>query len=116
MIFAKLSIGVFLLRVTVTKMHRWTIYTVMGLTCLTGLVFFFVTLLQCTPISFFWNKAEKGSCINIDIIIALTFLYSVISAVCDFTYGILPIFLVMNLNMSKNSKIALIPILSMACV
>ncbi|KAH6614235.1 hypothetical protein C7974DRAFT_321456 [Boeremia exigua] len=116
-IAVKLSIGVFLLRITIRPLQRWIIYIVMGLTVLTGLVFFFVTLLQCTPISFFWDKmSQKGSCINIDVIIALTFLYSVVSVICDFTFAILPIFLVWNLNMSVNTRLMLIPILGMACV
>lgn len=116
MIAAKLSIGLFLLRVTIKPIHKWIIYTVMGLTVMTGLVFFFVTLLQCTPISFFWNRQQEGFCINIDIIIALTFLYSVISVICDFTFAILPIFLVWGLNMDIKTRVLLVPILGMACV
>lgn len=117
MITAKMSIGLFLLRITVRPIQRWIVYIVMGLTVLTGLVFFFVTLLQCTPISFFWDKlSQKGWCVNIDVIIALTYLYSVVSVICDFTFALLPIFLVWNLNMSVNTKLMLIPILGMACV
>ncbi|KAF1955743.1 hypothetical protein CC80DRAFT_414873 [Byssothecium circinans] len=118
MIAAKMSIGIFLLRVTVTKLHRYIIYTAMTLTLVSGLVFFFVTLLQCTPVSYFWGRfvGERGSCIDVNVIIGLTFLYSAISALSDGTFGILPIFLVWNLNMSRNSKLMLIPILSMACV
>ncbi|PSN62142.1 hypothetical protein BS50DRAFT_138288 [Corynespora cassiicola Philippines] len=116
MIFAKISIGLFLLRVTVSKIHRLIIFIVMGLTVLTGIVFFFVSLFQCTPISYFWDKNQDGFCVNVDVIIALTFLYSAVSAICDFTFGIQPIFLVWNLNMSRNSKAMLVPILSMACV
>jgi len=85
MISSKTSIGLFLLRVTVKRIHKWIIYAAMSITVLTGVVFFFVTLLQCTPISFFWtrftsNAPEDGFCVNIDIIIALTFLYSVSNA------------------------------------
>jgi hypothetical protein len=117
MITVKLSIGLFLLRVTIKPLHRWIIYIAMGLTVLTGLVFFFVTLLQCAPLSYFWDKSSgKGWCINVDVIIALTFLYSAVSVICDFTFAILPIFLVWNLNMSFKTRILLIPILGMACV
>lgn len=117
MISAKISIGLFLLRVTVRPLHRKIILLVMGLTVLTGIVFFFVTLLQCMPISYFWDKKiEGGKCVNVYVIIGLTYLYSAISAICDFTFGILPIFMVWNLNMSKNAKLMLVPILSMACV
>lgn len=117
MIGAKISIGMFLLRVTVNKVHRWVIYIAMGLTVLTGLVFFFTTLLQCSPISFFWNKSlENGWCISVDVIIGLTFFYSVVSVICDFTFAILPMFLVWGLNMSLRTRLVLIPILGMGCV
>ncbi|KAJ4337031.1 hypothetical protein N0V95_008447 [Ascochyta clinopodiicola] len=116
MITVKTSIGLFLLRVTIKPLHRWIIYIAMGLTVLTGLVFFFVTLLQCAPLSYFWDKSQKGWCIDVDVIIALTFLYSAVSVICDFTFAILPIFLVWNLNMSVKTRIMLIPILGMACV
>lgn len=116
MIAAKISIGLFLLRVTVQTIHKWIIYCVMGLTVLTGFVFFFVTLLQCTPINYFWNKNQNGWCVDINVIIALTFLYSAVSVVCDFTFAILPMFLVWNLNMSVRTRVVLVPILGMACV
>ena len=69
------------------------------------------------PLSYFWDKSSQtGSCLDVDIIIALTFLYSVVSVICDFTFAILPVFLVWNLNMSRNTRLMLIPILGMACV
>lgn len=116
MIEAKISIGLFLLRVTVSRLQRTIIYVAMGLTVLTGIVFFFVTLFQCAPVSFFWNKDQPGTCVNIDVIIGLTFLYSAVSAICDFTFGLLPVWLVWGLNMRKSEKMALIPILSMGCI
>jgi hypothetical protein len=117
MISCKISIGLFLLRVVVRPFHRKLVLLVMGLTALTGIVFFFVTLLQCQPISFFWDKnLEGGKCVNVYVIIGLTYLYSAVSAICDFTFGILPIFMVWNLNMARDAKLMLIPILSMACV
>ncbi|KAF2873339.1 hypothetical protein BDV95DRAFT_338719 [Massariosphaeria phaeospora] len=116
MIAAKFSIALFLLRITVHRVHRYIIYANMALTGITGTVFFFVTLFQCLPVSYFWNKNQPGSCVNVYVIIGLTYLYSGISAICDFTFGILPVFLIWNLNMSRNSKIILIPILSMGCV
>jgi membrane-anchored glycerophosphoryl diester phosphodiesterase (GDPDase) len=117
MISAKISIGIFLLRVAVNKIHRTIILTVMGLSVLTGCVFFFVTLFQCSPISFFWDRQlPGGKCVNVYVIIGLTYLYSAVSAICDFTFGILPIFMVWNLNMARDAKLMLIPILSMACV
>ncbi|KAJ3955279.1 hypothetical protein N0V92_008194 [Colletotrichum tropicale] len=119
MISSKISIGWFLLRITVRKIDIWIIYFVMFCTVCTGVVFFFVTLLQCQPISFFWEQytgATDGHCINMDVIIALTYLYSAFSVICDFTFAILPIILIWKLKMDRKTKIALIPIMAMACI
>ena len=116
MITSKISIGYFLLRITVRRIDVLLVYGTMLITVLTGAIFFFVTLLQCRPISFFWNRDQEGSCINVEVIIALTYLYSVFSVISDFTCAILPMFLIWKLNMDRRSKIALIPIMAMACV
>ncbi|KAJ8120435.1 hypothetical protein ONZ43_g2857 [Nemania bipapillata] len=117
MIASKISIGVFLLRLTVSKMHHYIIYVVMLFTVSSGIVFFFVTLFQCTPITFFWDKEIKGGkCIDPSIIAALTYLYSAFSVICDFTFSILPMFLIYTLQIDRRTKIALIPILSIGCV
>ncbi|KAM0499102.1 hypothetical protein ACHAP8_005808 [Fusarium lateritium] len=116
MIASRVSIGYFLLRITVRKIDIWIIYSVMCITVCTGIVFFFVTLFQCSPISYFWNQEESGRCINIEIIIALTYLYSVFGVISDFTYAILPMFLVYSLNMGRKTKIAVMPVLAMACI
>ncbi|KAJ6110263.1 hypothetical protein N7486_002498 [Penicillium sp. IBT 16267x] len=117
----KISVCIFLMRITVKRTHIWILYIVMVLTVLAGLVFFFLMLLQCKPVSFFWNQTKEdpsieGYCIDIHIIVTMTYIYSAFAAMCDFTVGILPIFLVKDLHMKKNAKLAVIGILSMACV
>ncbi|KAM0272113.1 hypothetical protein ACHAPA_002409 [Fusarium lateritium] len=116
MIASKISIGYLLLRITNRKLDIWIIYGVMAITVSTGVVFFFVTLFQCSPISFFWNKDQPGTCVKPEVIMALTYLYSVFSVISDFTCAILPMFLVAKLNMGRKTKLALIPIMAMACV
>lgn len=116
MIPTKISIGYFLLRIPNRRMDVYIIYTVMVITIITGIIFFFLTIFQCKPISFFWNKDQDGSCISIDIIIIFTYLYSVCSVICDFTFALLPIVIVWKLKMSMRSKLILVPILAMACV
>lgn len=116
MIASKISIGVFLLRLTVSRTHHYILYLVMFLSVVTGIVFFFVTLFQCHPVTYFWYKDQDGSCIDTKIIAALTYLYSAFSVICDFTFALLPIFLIRSLQIDRKVKFALIPILSIACV
>ncbi|KAJ5397612.1 hypothetical protein N7509_005725 [Penicillium cosmopolitanum] len=120
-IFCKISVCVFLMRITVKRHHIWTLYIVMILTVLAGLVFMFLMLLQCKPLSYFWTRLAfdpsiEGHCISINIVITMTYIYSVFAALCDFTVGILPIFLVRKLHMKREAKYAIVGILSMACI
>jgi hypothetical protein len=116
MITSKLSIGVFLLRITVQRIHHYILYMIMFLSAVTGLVFFFVTLLQCHPITYFWYKEQGGSCISPEIIAALTYLYSAINVICDFTFALLPLHIIRGLQMNRKSKLALMPILGVGCI
>ncbi|KEF57970.1 uncharacterized protein A1O9_05893 [Exophiala aquamarina CBS 119918] len=116
MIFAKTSIGFFLLRVAVARIQRQVIYSVVCTTVVVGIVFLFVTVFECSPVSYFWNRAQDGHCLSMDVIIGLTYFYSVVNAICDFTFGLLPVFLVWKLQMDRRVKIILIPILGMGCV
>lgn len=90
----KASICIFLLRITVKQLHKWILYSVMAVTLLTGLVLSLVLLLQCRPLTYFWDKSLHGTCIDWQVIIAMSWLYSICAGTCDFTVGLLPIFLV----------------------
>ncbi|OGE50579.1 hypothetical protein PENARI_c016G02441 [Penicillium arizonense] len=122
---AKISIALALLRLTVAKMHKIILWAVISVTCAIGLVFWFMLTLQCQPVSFFWQRVRletnphanvSGTCMNLDSIIAIAYVYSVTATLCDLTLGLLPIFLVWNLQMNWRTKAALAGILGMGCV
>ncbi|KAL1606861.1 hypothetical protein SLS60_004270 [Paraconiothyrium brasiliense] len=101
------------------KAFRRITYTVVYTSVVMGLIYGLLAIFQCTPVPFFWTRAlgdTNGKCISMDVIIAFTYVMSAIFAVCDFSFALLPIFLIKGLNMSRNQKFALIPILSMACI
>jgi hypothetical protein len=117
MIASKTSIAVFLLRITGTKpVHRWIIYGALAFSVVTTLAFFFVCMLQCKPISYFWTRSGDGSCFDIKVVMALTYTFSSFSLVTDAIFTILPIFCVWGLNMSLRNKLLLIPIFFMGTV
>ncbi|KAI1839621.1 hypothetical protein JX265_013959 [Neoarthrinium moseri] len=93
MIFSKASIAFFLLRLTPIWSQRVTIYATLGVSTLISVAFFFVAMLQCLPVSFFWTRlAGTGS---------------------YFTFTFLPVWLVKGLQVDKSTKFALVPILSL---
>ncbi|KAJ5733664.1 hypothetical protein N7493_002450 [Penicillium malachiteum] len=122
---AKSSIALALLRLTVSRVHRIALWAVICVTAVVGLVFWFMLTLQCHPVTYFWQRARlytnpeadvHGNCINLDALVDVAYVYSVTATCCDLTLGLLPVFLVWNLQMSTRTKAALAGILSMGCV
>lgn len=88
-------------------------------------MFWFILTLQCTPVSFFWQRVRlltdptsgiHGHCLSLDSVITMAYVYSVTATLCDLTLGLLPIALVWNLQMNMRTKSALAGILGMGCV
>lgn len=116
MVVSKLSFAWFLLRIVTKRIHAWVIYGAAMCTVIAGGAFFFVTLFQCNPISHYWDKTGQGHCIDMKIIVALGYLYSVFSMVTDFTFAILPAFVVWQLNLQKRARVSLIVLIAMGCM
>jgi hypothetical protein len=116
MFFAKLSIAWFLLRVTVSRLHRWIIYIAAIFSTASCLCYIFVALFQCNPISYYYDKNQPGSCIDIHIVVWLLYLYSSFAVISDFTFALLPAWVVSHLNMKKSMKVALIVLMGMGCM
>ncbi len=122
---AKISIAVALLRLTVARAHTLILWGVIAVTTIVGLIFWFILTLQCQPVSFFWQRVRleldphapvHGHCLSLDTVIDMAYVYSVTATCCDLTLGLLPIFLVWNLQMNVRTKAALAGILGMGCV
>ncbi|KAJ5511514.1 hypothetical protein N7453_003617 [Penicillium expansum] len=122
---AKISIAFALLRLTVSNAHKLVLWAVIGVTCTIGLVFWFMLTLQCQPVEFFWQQVRllsnphanvSGTCMDLDHIIAMAYVYSITATLCDLTLGLLPIALVWNLQMNLRTKCALAGILGMGCI
>ncbi|KAE8382472.1 hypothetical protein BDV26DRAFT_253560 [Aspergillus bertholletiae] len=116
---AKVSIALALIRLTVRKIHMIILWTVIAVVIAIGLMFWFVLLFDCQPVSYFWSRVDvtkSGTCLSTDILLAIAYLYSAITIFCDFTLGIFPVFLIWSLQMNGRTKAALGGILSMGAV
>ncbi|KAM0229804.1 hypothetical protein ACHAPO_009691 [Fusarium lateritium] len=116
----KASIAIFLLRICITRTHRMIIYVITGITELYSLFFFLLFVLQCRPTSLFWQRYSSnppnGSCLDASLVANAFYGYSAISCVSDWTYSILPIFLVWKLQMSRRTKISVVGILAAGAI
>ncbi|KAF4455281.1 hypothetical protein F53441_2356 [Fusarium austroafricanum] len=116
----KASIAIFLLRICVTKTHKAIIWTITVITELYSLFFFLLFILQCRPTSLFWLRytpnPPPGSCLDASVVAKAFYAYSALSCLSDWTYSILPMFLVWKLQMSRRTKISVVGILAAGAI
>jgi hypothetical protein len=113
----KISVSLFLLRVATQRVHILIIHAISMISAALGFSFFFVLVFQCYPISDWWSlDPTHKHCINPSVIIGLTYAVSGLNVIADWTLGILPIFVVRGLDMSKRQKRLVAGILSFAAV
>jgi hypothetical protein len=114
----KASICIFLNRICVRKSQKVTIWVVLGGVVAFSIFYFFLIVFQCLPVVYFWTQylGDSGKCVNPNVIADSTYAHSAVSAAADWTLGILPIFLVWNLNMSPRTKVSVGLILALGAM
>ena len=110
MMFSKISIAVFILRVTTNRYHVWAVWAVTVLTAGTCGAFILVTMFQCTPISAFWEEIPgigRSACIHGRVIRDLAYIFSAGTLLIDLSLVVLPLMIVWKLKMSLRTKLGL---------
>ena len=53
---------------------------------------------------------------DMDSLLGIVYMYSAVAAACDFTIGLVPVFMIRKLTMDRRTKMAIIGILSIGCM
>ncbi|PON25133.1 hypothetical protein TGAM01_v206214 [Trichoderma gamsii] len=114
----KVSVGFFLLRVAIDIKHIWILRLSIASTVVFSIAFFFIGVFQCNPISAYWEiyPGIEGYCIPERTIIIMNYVGSCLNCIADWTFGILPAFIVWSLKMPLKTKILVIVLLSFAAI
>ncbi|OAL53642.1 hypothetical protein IQ07DRAFT_314914 [Pyrenochaeta sp. DS3sAY3a] len=113
----KFAIGYFYLRVAIKRWHIWCIRLLMAGTVFFGLVYFFLVMLQCLPIHEFWNNHPASSkCLPKGPTLGITYALAAVNASADWALGILPFFIVWDLEMKRTTKLLVAGILAFAAI
>ncbi len=117
MTLTKLSITFFFRRIIVERVHKWILHGAMAVTIISCSVFFFACVFQCWPVSYFWdNYTQTGTCIPDRVVIALALLFSAVNIVTDFTFALMPAWILSHLNMRRKTKLALCGLMALGCM
>ncbi|KAF2465639.1 uncharacterized protein BDR25DRAFT_295297 [Lindgomyces ingoldianus] len=113
----KIALGIFYLRVAVQRWHTWVIKLLMTGTVFFGGCYFFMAAFQCIPVSEFWNNHPASSrCIPKAPTTGITYALSAVNAFADWSLGILPFFIVLDLQMNLKTKFMVAGILAFAAI
>ncbi|KAF2493557.1 hypothetical protein BU16DRAFT_83435 [Lophium mytilinum] len=111
----KIALGIFFLRFSTKRVHIWITRLLMIGTGIFGTGYFFLVMFQCTPISDYWTVSPGSArCVDTKYITGATYAASALTAIVDWTFGILPIFLVWNLQLDRKAKAYVAGILAFA--
>lgn len=104
---SKCAILLLYVRVFTTRMRAFTVavYLVGFVVVSTGVAIIFVTIFQCSPAAYEWNKTiQGGTCINQ---VAFARYMSISNVLTGFVMLLMPLPLVWKLNITVQQKIAL---------
>jgi hypothetical protein len=117
MVLTKLSIACFFRRIVVERVHKWILGLATAVTLVSCVIFFFGCIFQCWPVSYFWDKYDQtGTCIPDRVVIALAMLFSAINIVTDFTFALMPGWILSHVHMRRRTKVALNILMGLGCV
>jgi hypothetical protein len=114
----KIAVGFFLLRITIIPVHIWIIRIIMAVSAVVGVAYTSIVIFQCKPISAWWdlNPDHHGKCISPKMVMNFTYLVSALNSFADWTFGILPIFIVKDLQMKRRVKVVVAGVIALAAV
>lgn len=114
MMFIKMSIGIFLLRVSARRIYNWIICVSLAVVIIWSLVTFFYDIFQCSPIQKQWDfRIQTGKCVSTSDLVSAAYAISVMTILSDWLYALLPIPMLWSVKMSPQAKATVIIILGL---
>ncbi|XEU95921.1 hypothetical protein FSHL1_001206 [Fusarium sambucinum] len=103
--FLKLTMIFFFLRIFPSENVRKILWTTVGITITIGVIYVFLAIFQCQPISYFWTKWDmehEGKCASVN---GITWSNGAINIAMDFWILAIPISQLKKMNMGWGKKI-----------
>ncbi|KAM0260738.1 hypothetical protein ACHAQJ_002654 [Trichoderma viride] len=114
MMFIKMSIGIFLLRVSARRVYNWIICISLVMIVIWSLVIFFYDIFQCSPVQKQWDfRIQGGKCASTSDLVAAAYAISVMTIASDWLYALLPIPMLWSVKMTSQAKATVILILGL---
>ncbi len=115
MTFIKLSLAIFLLRLSPSQPYIWIVRLSIILVVIWSTAILLFDIFQCIPVTAQWDIETQATarCINGDMFTAAAYAFSAMTIVTDWLYALLPIPMIWNVRMSVRAKVTVGWILSL---
>jgi len=114
MMFIKLSIAIFLLRIATKKRYTWTLKISMVIVTIWSLAIFLFEIFQCNPLQAQWDfTIQNSKCVSGDSFVAAAYSISVLTVITDWMYAIIPIPMIWSVQMTTQKKVTVAFVLSL---
>jgi hypothetical protein len=114
--FLKLAIGLFFMRILVKAWQTTTFKIFLVVSTIYGLFYSLLAIFQCkNPAHLFSNILAK-KCISDSLLLGASYTYAVMNILTDFTFVIIPIFMLQDSTMDKRSKLSVATIMALGAV
>ncbi|KAL8677442.1 MAG: hypothetical protein Q9186_006128 [Xanthomendoza sp. 1 TL-2023] len=105
LLVTKISICLFLLRLSQFNRLRAILYGLIGFLVITHIPLFFIYVFQCSPIRKAWDRESVGKCLSLDIVKNVIIAQGVFSILTDFLCATFPAVLLWNVRIRTKTKI-----------
>lgn len=114
MMFIKLSIAIFLLRIATKKRYTWTLKISMAVVTIWSLAILLFDIFQCTPVAAQWDFTIMDfHCAPGTDFVNAAYSISVMTVITDWMYAIIPIPMIWSVQMTTQKKMTVAFVLSL---
>ena len=104
MIFLKISLGIFFLRIVIRPWHAIFVYAIMTVSTAFGIAYFFFALFQCgNPTKILENKLA-GHCQSASTQLGMGYTHASVQAFSDWAFASLPVIILWDAKMDRRTK------------
>jgi hypothetical protein len=114
----KFSVAVLLARIAPTPFYRYLLWFLAVSMSMYNFLMFFICVFQCQPYSYTWTRmlGGPGSCMSEQVIINMAYTFSALDIFFNFAFGLLPIPMLWNVQMTRGAKACLYFVLGLGCL
>ena len=115
--FLKISLGLFFLRLLTKPWQRRLFYAILGISGVYGLYYFLETIFHCgNPARMGFALLGSRDCAPGWLALSSGYIYGVLNIICDWTFTLIPIAILIDSNMDRRSKISVSVVMGFAAV